>query len=509
MDNSFTMHPGHLPLTPRKPLNAASVGPLSSPTPSPAAVHRLMSSPDPAFRASCQWGTPHAASSSPASSSNNISYRLMDLTPDPSFRPTNLMALTETPPPNKVRRESGSAVPALDGSASKRGRPRADVINHLILEGSSSPSEIKCKACYRVFPREKSLQAHMRTHTGEKPYKCDYPGCSRAFTQSGQLKTHQRLHAGEKPFVCPAHGCQNRYTHANRTCPVHPYSKPIRSADVVLHPAAALAGETNPAVISWLHNYRREREEKGATTSTPGKQPSPAADSPAFRRQSRTKRGLEIELDQTEQENSAPPMPQPHATVMPQMSSLAYHHPPPPSSMATASSLPLSVPILTSALCSTPTKQPPPPPILPSSSSPAASSSPTSAADPSSSPLAPRKTLSDITPGSANQANNVLNPKKRWIEQAAAASTSTSGSSGAASEVLARPIRWGEDEERQLRLMRSQQERSRRSPKSLIVATALVELASDNSCSSPSKSENGSSPAGDQNQPLNLSVNSR
>ncbi len=46
----------------------------------------------------------------------------------------------------------------------------------------------------------------MRTHTGEKPYICDYPGCSRAFTQSGQLKTHQRLHAGEKPFVCSAAG---------------------------------------------------------------------------------------------------------------------------------------------------------------------------------------------------------------------------------------------------------------------------------------------------------------
>ena len=71
------------------------------------------------------------------------------------------MALTETPPPTKMRRESGSALyasAALDGSASKRGRPRADVINHLILEGSSSPSEIKCKTCYRVFPREKSLQ---------------------------------------------------------------------------------------------------------------------------------------------------------------------------------------------------------------------------------------------------------------------------------------------------------------------------------------------------------------
>ena len=40
----------------------------------------------------------------------------------------------------------------------KRGRPRADEIRELIQEGSSSPSEIKCRTCHRVFPREKSLQ---------------------------------------------------------------------------------------------------------------------------------------------------------------------------------------------------------------------------------------------------------------------------------------------------------------------------------------------------------------
>lgn len=88
----------------------------------------------------------------------------------------------------------------------KRGRPRAEIINHLIIEGSSSHSSIRCEICNRVFPREKSLQAHKRIHTGEKPYLCDYPSCGKAFTQSGQLKTHQRLHTGEKPFVCTVSG---------------------------------------------------------------------------------------------------------------------------------------------------------------------------------------------------------------------------------------------------------------------------------------------------------------
>ena len=45
----------------------------------------------------------------------------------------------------------------------KRGRPRADHISHLILEGTSSPSGIKCKVCNRVFPREKSLQVRLNT----------------------------------------------------------------------------------------------------------------------------------------------------------------------------------------------------------------------------------------------------------------------------------------------------------------------------------------------------------
>lgn len=48
----------------------------------------------------------------------------------------------------------------------KRGRPPANAIQTLITQGSVADSSIRCRFCSRVFPREKSLQAHMRTHTG-------------------------------------------------------------------------------------------------------------------------------------------------------------------------------------------------------------------------------------------------------------------------------------------------------------------------------------------------------
>ncbi|KAM8865174.1 zinc finger protein 367 [Synchiropus picturatus] len=147
----------------------------------------------------------------------------------------------------------------------RRGRPRADTVRELISEGETSSSRIRCNICNRVFPREKSLQAHKRTHTGERPYLCDYPNCGKAFVQSGQLKTHQRLHTGEKPFVCSEKGCGNRFTHANRHCQKHPYSRLKRE-----EPKEGLdksQSVDNKAVAEWLTKYWKTREQRAPTTS--------------------------------------------------------------------------------------------------------------------------------------------------------------------------------------------------------------------------------------------------
>ncbi|XP_072172728.1 zinc finger protein 367-like [Diadema setosum] len=154
-----------------------------------------------------------------------------------------------------------------------RGRPRAEMIAELRKAGSESDGAIRCRICSRIFPREKSLQAHLRTHTGERPYKCDYPNCGRAFVQSGQLKTHQRLHTGEKPFACSVPGCQTRFTHANRHCAEHPYASLRRETTQVSVNEVTRSDENSEEVASWLQKYadsqQKPRGGAGSTSTTP------------------------------------------------------------------------------------------------------------------------------------------------------------------------------------------------------------------------------------------------
>ncbi|KAL2065105.1 hypothetical protein VTL71DRAFT_4245 [Oculimacula yallundae] len=62
---------------------------------------------------------------------------------------------------------------------------------------SSTQKKHKCKVCDKRFTRPSSLQTHMYSHTGEKPFCCEVEGCGRHFSVVSNLRRHRKVHKGE------------------------------------------------------------------------------------------------------------------------------------------------------------------------------------------------------------------------------------------------------------------------------------------------------------------------
>lgn len=53
----------------------------------------------------------------------------------------------------------------------------------------------KCPHCLKKLDTRYKLERHVRTHTGERPFKCEV--CASRFNQKSSLKTHSTIHARE------------------------------------------------------------------------------------------------------------------------------------------------------------------------------------------------------------------------------------------------------------------------------------------------------------------------
>ncbi|XP_065606027.1 transcription factor Sp6 [Cyrtonyx montezumae] len=75
-------------------------------------------------------------------------------------------------------------------------------------EGSKRKHLHNCHipGCGKAYAKTSHLKAHLRWHSGDRPFVCNWLFCGKRFTRSDELQRHLQTHTGTKKFTCPVCG---------------------------------------------------------------------------------------------------------------------------------------------------------------------------------------------------------------------------------------------------------------------------------------------------------------
>nr|XP_050853686.1 homeotic protein spalt-major-like isoform X6 [Vespula vulgaris] len=195
-------------------------------SPAPATPNLPQERPTPSSSASplnlpLQATTPNVSSSIPTTSNNSsnlaLSHQMPPLCSISSSLASSIITNTDPPPlhePNTLEMLQKRAQEVLDNAS--QGLLANNLADELAFRGGKgsrlSPYDSKsggsrgehffkhrCRYCGKVFGSDSALQIHIRSHTGERPFKCNV--CGSRFTTKGNLKVHFQRHTAKFPHV--------------------------------------------------------------------------------------------------------------------------------------------------------------------------------------------------------------------------------------------------------------------------------------------------------------------